>query len=49
MRKLAVCVNFMNDAYRRRIEAAARPLGFGVDFYGTQEELAPHIRDYEVI
>ena len=33
MRKLAVCVNFMNESYRSRIEKAAAGLGFTPVFY----------------
>ena len=49
MRKLAVCVDFMNERYRRQITAAAGAAGLAVDYYDTPAALAPHIGDYEVI
>ena len=49
MRKLAVCVNFMDEKYRRRIDDAAAAAGFAAHYYNAQAELAPHIEDYEVI
>lgn len=49
MRKLAVCVTFMNEKYRRQIDAAAEAAGFMVHYYDTQAALTPHIGDYEVL
>ena len=49
MRKLAVCVSFMNDTYRRQIDAAAEAAGFVAHYYDTQAGLTPHIGDYEVL
>ena len=49
MRKLAVCVSFMNDTYRRQIDAAAEAAGFVAHYYDTQAALTPHIGDYEVL
>lgn len=49
MRKLAVCVTFMNEKYRRQIDAAAEAAGFMVRYYDTQAALTPHIGDYEVL
>ena len=49
MRKLAVCVTFMNEKYRRQIDAAAEAAGFVVHYYDTQAALTPHIGDYEVL
>lgn len=49
MRKLAVCVDFMNERYRRQITAAAGAAGLAVDYYDTPAALASHIGDYEVI
>lgn len=49
MRKLAVCVNFMNEKYRRQIDAAANAAGFVAHYYDTQAALTPHIGDYEVL
>ena len=49
MRKLAVCVTFMNEKYRRQIDAAAETAGFMVHYYDTQAALTPHIGDYEVL
>ena len=49
MRKLAVCVDFMNEKYRRQIDAAADAAGFVVHYYDTQAALTPHIGDYEVL
>ncbi len=47
MRKIGVCVGFINESFRRRIEAAAR--GFSVDFLGSEEELAARIGEFEVV
>ena len=49
MRKLAVCVDFMTDTYRRQIDAAAKETGFIVHYYESQAALTPHIADYEVL
>ena len=49
MRKLAVCVTFMNEKYRRQIDEAAAAAGFMAHYYDTQAALTPHIGDYEVI
>lgn len=49
MRKLAICVDFMTDTYRRQIDAAAREHGFAVHYYDSQGLLTPHIADYEVL
>lgn len=49
MRKLAVCVTFMKEKYRRQIDAAAEAAGFMVHYYDTQAALTPHIGDYEVL
>lgn len=49
MRKLAVCVTFMNEKYRRQIDAAAEAAGFMVHYYDSQAALTPHIGDYEVL
>ena len=49
MRKLAVCVTFMNEKYRCQIDAAAEAAGFMVHYYDTQAALTPHIGDYEVL
>ena len=49
MRKLAVCVTFMNEKYRRQIDAAAEAAGFVVHYSDTQAALTPHIGDYEVL
>lgn len=49
MRKLAVCVDFMTDTYRRQIDAAAKEHGFAVHYYDSQAALTPHIADYEVL
>ena len=49
MRKLAVCVTFMNERYRRQIDAAAETAGFVAHYYDTQAGLTPHIGDYEVL
>lgn len=49
MRRLAVCVDFMNDTYRRRIDGAAAQWGFLAHYYDSQAALAPHIGDYEVL
>ncbi len=52
MKKIAVYVSFMNDAYRRQIDSAAQSLGFYVDYYNSNtdtEALAARIGDYEVI
>ena len=49
MRELAVCVTFMNEKYRRQIDAAAEAAGFMVHYYDTQAALTPHIGDYEVL
>lgn len=49
MRKLAVCVTFINEKYRRQIDAAAEAAGFMVHYYDTQAALTPHIGDYEVL
>lgn len=47
MRKIGVCVGFMNELFRRRIEAAAR--GYSVVFLESREELAERIGEFEVI
>jgi len=49
MRKIAVYVSFMNDDFRCLIEGVAHPLGFAVDYYGDQADLAERIGEYEVI
>jgi len=54
MKKLAVYIGFLNDAYRRQLDAAAQPLGFQVDYYNSAAPDAPgalagNIGDYEVI
>ena len=52
MKKIAVYVSFMNDAYRRRIDAAAGSLGFQTDYYNSNTDagdLASRIGEYEVI
>lgn len=49
MRKLAVCVTFMNEKYRHQIDEAASAAGFVVHYYDTQAALTPHIGDYEVL
>ena len=49
MRKLAVCVTFMNEKYRRQIDEAAGAAGFMAHYYDTQAALTPHIGDYEVL
>ena len=48
MRKLAVCVTFMNEKYRHQIDEAANAAGFVAHYYDTQAALTPHIGDYEV-
>ena len=51
MRKLAVCVNFMSEPYRSRIEKAAAELGFTPAFYRDSSDgrLGEDIGGYEVI
>lgn len=54
MRELAVYVSFMNDGYRRRIDAAAGACGFAVTCYNSESQadnaaLARDIGRYEVI
>ena len=49
MRKLAVCVTFMNEKYRHQIDEAANAAGFVAHYYDTQAALTPHIGDYEVL
>lgn len=49
MRRLAVCVTFMNEKYRHQIDEAANAAGFVAHYYDTQAALTPHIGDYEVL
>ena len=49
MRKLAVYVGFMNDAYRQQIDAVAHELGFTVDYYDSNTTVEPDYSEYEVI
>lgn len=49
MRKIAVCVNFINEAYRHQIDAAAEGCGFAVHYYDSPAAMTPHVADYEVI
>ena len=52
MRKIAIYVNFMNDAYRQRIDSTAKSLGFIPEYYdGACDEarLAAAIGEYEII
>ena len=49
MRKIAVCVDFMTEAYRRQIDAAAQQHGFAVHYYDSQAALTPYVADYEIL
>lgn len=49
MRKIAVCVSFMTNDYRRKIEETAKNLGFSVTTYDSEAALDGEIGLYEVI
>ncbi len=49
MRKLAVCITYMNETYRTRIDALAGELGFSVSYYDGPGDIAGDIGAYEVI
>lgn len=49
MRKIAVCANFITDAYRRRIDGEAARWGFVVSYYESARALEPDVADFEVI
>lgn len=49
MRKLAVCITYMNEIYRARIDALAGELGFSVSYYDGPGDIAGDIGSYEVI
>ena len=49
MRELAVCVGFMTEDYRRKIDNAAETLGFTVSYYDSEMALSEDIGRYEII
>lgn len=49
MKKIGVYVDFLNNVFRSQIEETAKPLGYGVDFYDDQADLADKIEEYEII
>ena len=49
MKNIAVCANFINEAHRRRIDAAAEKAGFTVAYFETNDALAEEAADFEVI
>lgn len=49
MKRIAVCVSFMTEVYRRQIDEAAGACGFIVHYYDSPAAMTPHVADYEVI
>lgn len=49
MRRLAVMDNYMTPRHREMVREAAERCGFSADFFATEEELLPHIDQYEVL
>lgn len=49
MRRLAVCVGFMNEAYRRQIDRTAADSGFSAVYFDTEAALEKEIDRFEVV